>query len=291
MKWRLLILIVYLVGCSVALPSSTPEPARLVKQQATQRSIARLNQLARSITVRVISGETLGSGIIIYQQGSVYQVLTNAHVLRSADPPYQIQTPEGRIHPAKLLKNINFYGNDLGLLQFTSSRNYAVAKFGKSSHLKVGDEVFATGFAFPLETSQITPANPILPSQKQEVNTIYPASTEESISFMFTAGKFSLKLDKALTGGYQIGYTNQVEQGMSGGPLLNRQGELVGINGLHANPLWDAPDLYQDGSTPSPALQQQISQLSWAVPIETFVRLVPRSVISKSANTNRSQPL
>ncbi|MGL5063799.1 MAG: S1 family peptidase [Microcoleus sp.] len=291
MKWRLLILIAYLVGLSIALPASTPDVKVSVKQQATKLSIDRLNLLARSITVRVLSGETLGSGIIVDKQGSVYQVLTNAHVLRSADPPYQIQTPEGKIHPAKLLKTINFHGNDLGLLQFTSPDKYAVANFGNTSPLKVGDEVFASGFAFPVETSQITPATPILRNQKQEGNTAYPVVQQQSSSFVFTAGKFSLMLDKALEGGYQIGYTNQVDRGMSGGPLLNRRGELVGINGLHANPLWDAPDLYQDGSTPSPPLQQKIDRLSWAVPIETFVQLVPQSVMPKSANTSRAQPL
>ncbi len=291
MKWRLLILIAYFVGLSIVLPASKPDATILVKQQTTKLSIDRLDRLARSITVRVLSGETLGSGIIIDKQGSVYQVLTNAHVLRAADPPYQIQTPEGRIHPAKLLKTINFHGNDLGLLQFTSLDNYAVANFGNTSPLKVGDEVFAAGFGFPIETSQITLSNPILPSQKQEANTAYPVVQQQSSSFVFSAGKFSLMLDKALEGGYQIGYTNQVERGMSGGPLLNRRGELVGINGLHANPLWDAPDLYHDGSTPSPHLQEKIAQLSWAVPIETFVQLVPQSVIPKSANATQSQPL
>lgn len=291
MKWRLLILIANLVGLSIALPASTPDAAILVKQQATKLSVEQLDRLARSITVRVRSGETLGSGIIIYKQDSVYQVLTNAHVLRAAAPPYQIQTSEGQTYQAKLLKTINFHGNDLGLLQFASTRNYAVANFGNSSPLKVGDEVFAAGFSLAIETSQIAASNPIVPSQKQEEKIMHPVSREESISFVFTAGKFSLMLDKALEGGYQIGYTNQIEQGMSGGPLLNSRGELVGINGLHANPLWDAPDLYRDGSTPSPLLQQKITQLSWAVPIETFVELVPRSAIPKNADASRSQPL
>ncbi|MGL5064261.1 MAG: S1 family peptidase [Microcoleus sp.] len=291
MKRYLLILIAYFVGLSVALPASTPDATVLVKQQTTKLSIDRLNQLAKSITVRVLSGETLGSGIIVDKQGSVYQVLTNAHVLRAADPPYQIQTPEGQIHQAKLLKTINFNGNDLGLLQFTSPDNYAVANFGNTSPLKVGDEVFAAGFAFSVETSQITPSHPILPSPKQEGSTAYQVNQQKSSSFVFTAGKFSLMLDKALEGGYQIGYTNQVARGMSGGPLLNRRGELVGINGLHANPLWDAPDFYQDGSTPNPPLQQKIARLSWAVPIETFVQLVPRSMIPQSANANSKQPL
>ena len=287
MRWRLLILFAYFIGFSISMPASTPDAIILVQEPATQLSIKQLNQLTQSITVKVRSQEVLGSGILIYKQGSIYQVLTNAHVLRSAEPPYHIQTPEGLIYPAKRLETINFHGNDLSLLQFSSADNdYAVAKFGNASPLKVGDEVFAAGFAFPVEDSQLTPSSPILPRRKQEINIISPVTQEESISFVFTVGKFSLMLDKALEGGYRIGYTNEVEQGMSGGPLVNRRGELVGINGLHANPLWDAPDVYQDGSMPSPSLQKKIAQLSWAVPIETFVQLGPRSDLPKSVKLN-----
>ncbi|QEI44135.1 hypothetical protein BMF77_04766 [Dolichospermum sp. UHCC 0315A] len=35
----------------------------------------------------------------------------------------------------------------------------------------------------------------------------------------------SIVLEKALERGYQIGYTNKLEKGMSGGPLLNENGQ------------------------------------------------------------------
>ncbi len=60
---------------------------------------------------------------------------------------------------------------------------------------------------------------------------------------------------------------------MSGGPLLNRQGCVVGVNGMHAYPLWDAPLIYADGSQVDERLHQTIVRLSWAVPISTFLQL------------------
>ena len=57
---------------------------------------------------------------------------------------------------------------------------------------------------------------------------------------------------------------------MSGGPLLNRRGEVVGINGIHAYPLWDATEYYADGSEPCAALQDFIARSSWGIPIEVL---------------------
>jgi serine protease Do len=51
-------------------------------------------------------------------------------------------------------------------------------------------------------------------------------------AFKLKTGTIKMQLTKTLPGGYQLGCTNDVSQGMSGGPVLDQQGELIGINGL-----------------------------------------------------------
>ena len=257
MRWRSLILVVCVGGILSVLSAEMLNgnvfvPGELIQQSAAQLSVEELQKLAESITVKVLSGEVLGSGIVIHKQGSVYTVLTNEHVLRSGEPTYQIQTPDGRVYTADLPQTVSFNGNDLALLQFRSAEaNYAVASLGNSP--TVGDRVFAAGFKFVEEPSQ-------------------------DRGLIFRTGKVSLVLDKALEGGYRIGYTNDIEKGMSGGPLLNLRGELVSINGMHAEPLWGDPYVYEDGSEPEQKLKEQISRYSWGIPIETYVQLAPKTL-------------
>jgi S1-C subfamily serine protease len=60
---------------------------------------------------------------------------------------------------------------------------------------------------------------------------------------------------------------------MSGGPLLNQKGELVGISGRHPV-LWENSDNYEDGSQPSPDLQTLINNSSWAIPSEQIIKVI-----------------
>lgn len=213
-------------------------------QSKTDISSQQLRLKAQAITVKVMSDEFLGSGILFKKDKSIYTVITNAHVLRAGDPPYRIQTPDGHVYAARVSKNSNFGKNDLAILQFQShEKDYTILAIGSKPVL--GDQIFAAGF--------------------------YSQENEEKQSFNLTIGKVSLLLPQPLENGYQIGYTNDIQKGMSGGPLLNRRGEVLGVNGMHANPLWDTPSVFVDGSYANQALHEQINRFSWAIPIEKLI--------------------
>jgi S1-C subfamily serine protease len=255
-KLRFSYLLIACIGCwytQQPVQSLPVSGSRLIevngsRENAQQLTVNQIKNEARAIAVKVLSGYGAGSGILIKKQGQTYTVLTNNHVLAVGES-HRIQTPDGKIYQGELLRNRSFDGNDLVLLQFRSTREYSVARLA-SSPVAVGDEVFATGF----------------PGQE--------GSEKRGLEFLL--GTVSFLSPKALVGGYQIGYSNPVEKGMSGGPLLNSRGEVVGINGMHAYPLWGDPYVFKDGSKPNLPRDLMI-QSSWAIPIETFVQLGNKS--------------
>jgi S1-C subfamily serine protease len=218
-------------------------------QLTLQASEQQLYKIAQSITVRVYCGETWGSGILIRKQGNNYGILTNAHIINpSCRNSIRVQLPDNKFYS---ISNVNkFRGNDydLVLISFRSSESYAIASVNPSTRASVGNNVFAAGFPFDAEFLQ-----------RKE--------------FAFTKGKIQSLSDKAFDRGYQIGYTNLVEIGMSGGPLINQQGQVIGINGKLAYPLWTNPYVFADNSVASESLAAKMSQLSWAIPIQAFLRI------------------
>ncbi len=231
-------------------------PGKSDQQLPNQLSDQELERLARAITVKVLAGNTWGSGILIQRQQSVYTVVTNAHVIRRRNAPYFIQTHDGESYQASLLEASHFGGDDLVLLQFHSRElAYQAASFKPAFTFLAKDaEVFASGY--PIE------ADPFI-----------------SRGFVFKSGKVSVLLHKAMAGGYQVGYAIRLEQGMSGGPLLNRQGEVIGINGKSSYPLAGYPSAYQFEDGSAPIVQEELMLLSsWAIPIESLAQQVPPSL-------------
>ena len=241
----LLMLPIQVVDLSIFTP-------RVSAQQPTpQLSEEQLKRLAKSITVKVRSGESGGSGILLRKDSQIYTVITNQHVLESGKPT-QIQTEDGKTYPANLVKSVNFQGKDLALLQFRANVNYALAPLGNLATVAVNEPIYAAGFPF------------------------------EAKGFVFKTGQVLLVSERAFKEGYQIGYSNEIEKGMSGGPILNGRGQVIGINGIHAYPLWGNPYVYEDGSRPTEALLDLMSRYSWGIPIQTLARLAPQYTSKES---------
>ena len=209
-----------------------------------------LCEMAKPITVKVLGVGAWGSGILVQRQGALYSVVTNNHVLKGDKEIYQVQTVDGKIHQATVKKRFeqeNFPEDDLDLaiLQFNDPyTTYQIAKIGR---WKEGEKVLAAGF-------------PVTPE---------PSHPQKEF-FCTKLADVSRKLDASMKQGYQLGYYQEVRNGMSGGPLVNDQGQLIGINGKRQPAIFVNRDLYlyRDGSQVSESLDL-LSRSSWAIPIET----------------------
>ncbi|MEI6382000.1 MAG: serine protease, partial [Cyanobacteriota bacterium ELA615] len=205
----------------------------------------------KKVTVRIITEGNSGSGVIIGKRNNTYLILTALHVIQ-ARQNIQVQTDDGEIHSAKAIPNSLAKDKDLALLEFTTNKTYAIAKIAKQislgSGLDTGIELSATGY----------------PSQSKEFSSI-----EVTIQ----------QLPKAsLKEGYQLPYSGEIAQGMSGGPVF-LDDELVAINGRTAFPIFNNYD-YEDGSKPSKNEIEQMRKANWGIPINTALAYVKPEILT-----------
>jgi tetratricopeptide (TPR) repeat protein len=163
-------------------------------------------EISKAVTIAIKTDDSIGSGVIIKKTGQVYTILTAAHVVRNANATYKIMTIDERQYPLNYQTVKLLPGADLAILQFISPQNYQVVKIGNSNKVVEGVPVYVGGF--PMNTAAIS----------------------KSI-FNFTDGRVTANSSKPLSAGYSIIYTNVTLPGMSGGSVLNEQGELVAIHG------------------------------------------------------------
>lgn len=215
-------------------------------------------EIARQVTVRILTRPGVGAGVIVARRGQTYTVLTCEHVVAdSRDNRYTVLTADGRSHTAVWRREAIFGDADLALVQFTSSQSYRVAVMGDVSALSIGDTVYASGFPNWHWINK---------------NVIEDTRNWGLRAFRVTTGTVGMLPTRSLLRGYRIGYTNDVENGMSGGPVLDSKGQLIGINGRLKYPL-QGIDVYRfaDGTVPSQEHFQQMEALSWAIPIDEEV--------------------
>ncbi len=218
-------------------------PSRPIVAQSSQDN---LKQIAQSITVKILAGDSRGSGIIVAKQGQTYTVVTSAHGVQG-EKTYRIQTPDGKVYTAILQPlSHSSSGNDIALLTFTSPFTYVLATLGDSKEVAPNQVVYAAGFPF------------------------------DSDQLVLNRGRVSIVAAQPLVGGYQIGFSNATQQGMSGGALLNAEGKVIGILGQGANAILDNAYTYEDGSKPDEQTLEQMRQASFAVPIAAVQPFAPQ---------------
>jgi tetratricopeptide (TPR) repeat protein len=161
-----------------------------------------VNSIAKEFTV-LIGGDGIGSGVIYEKKGNSYYVLTNQHVV-AADGRYEIQTSDGGKYPVYRSREIP--GLDLAVLEFNSNKNYRVAAVANSDQVREGMPIYVVGWADAI-----------------------PGITRER-SYQFTDGTVRSLLAQG-NSGYTLVYNNEAIPGMSGGPVVDAEARVIGING------------------------------------------------------------
>ena len=144
--------------------------------------------------------QSQGSGFI-FADGLV---MTNAHVVNGMDKVI-VGLTNGKKFNAKLIGQDSF--TDLAVLRIDGKGPWPKAKLGDSTKIKVGDWAIAVGNPFGLEN---TVTLGIISNLNRNVNKL---------------GIYDKKLELIQTDA-------AINPGNSGGPLLNSNGEVIGINTL-----------------------------------------------------------
>ena len=151
---------------------------------------------------REYRSQGLGSGIIVKMDGAsnTYYVITNYHVVKDADE-ISVEAQQGeRSYPAKIVGTDE--RKDLAMVSFTTSDKHIVAELGDSDNVRTGDWAIAVGSPLGFMSSV-------------------------TMGIISAVGRTSgpggnindfLKTDAS------------INQGNSGGALVNIRGEVIGIN-------------------------------------------------------------
>jgi putative serine protease PepD len=144
-------------------------------------------------------GEAAGSGMIIDDEGLV---LTNAHVVSGANT-IEVTLFDGRDVAADLVGADS--GNDVALIRLRETDDLTPVELGDSDELQVGDSVVAVGNALNLGA---TPT----------VTTGIVSALNRAIDADSVQLEDLIQTDAA------------INQGNSGGPLVNASGQVIGVN-------------------------------------------------------------
>jgi S1-C subfamily serine protease len=145
-----------------------------------------------------------GSGVCISADG---YILTNQHVCAEKDD-WVVHDIHGKAYQASVIGRDT--KGDIALLKINAVKKMAFAKLAKENSVIVGQKAYAVGDPFKLGMGDFIP----------------------SVTLGIVSG-----VDLYMEGGFAYTYSDAVQTdaavnpGNSGGPLFNKAGEIIGING------------------------------------------------------------
>lgn len=210
-KLLVLILLVFLSGCSTVSDDFRKELKEEIKtelQEELSTSVFDLNEHLINISSKITdctltvittlpdNTESIGSGLIYSNDGNDYYVVTNEHVIRYADSIEVYVDGVTKYFAAELLKESSEL--DLAIIKFSSLDDISTCEIAEQDY-SVGEMVLSVGTSTSI---------------------LYPNTV--------TLGIIS-RIDDV------IQHDAAINNGNSGGPLFNLDGEVIGLNASKLN--------------------------------------------------------
>jgi serine protease Do len=172
---------------------TTSKPVGFVSTRDEQERIKLFNN-TKDAVVKIRTKTGVGSGFILTQDGLI---VTNSHVVRNEEQQIadrvKVTLADGTELEADVLGTSRY--QDLALIHLPNQSKLDTLKLADPGSMQVGQNVYAIGSPFGIENT-------------------------------FTAGILN-KFDKTTSA---LFHDARINSGNSGGPLLNSQGEAIGIN-------------------------------------------------------------
>ena len=146
-----------------------------------------------------------GSGFIVSDDGTI---ITNKHVVSDSSAQYTVITTDGKKYPAKVLALDPV--QDMAVVKITGAagQKFPAVRLGDSASLQIGQSVIAIGNALGEFNNTVSVG---VISGLQRSITAGGEGTNETLDNL-------IQTDAA------------INEGNSGGPLLNLKGEVIGVN-------------------------------------------------------------
>jgi S1-C subfamily serine protease len=218
------------------------EPVRPIIQQPQESFSRTVNSVKPAVvTINTISLEVktggvtrprtyeqIGSGFIVNPQG---YIITNFHVVADADE-IKVTRYDGHHHHFYDAEVVALHPDlDLAIIQISGKNHFPTAALGNSNRSKVGDWVLAIGSPFGLD---------------QSVTFGIISATRQSLIINNVEYKDLIQTDAC------------INPGNSGGPLVNVEGQVIGVNTALSN----SPQIVEDMgfSIPSNKVKRALEQ-------------------------------
>lgn len=148
-----------------------------------------------------------GSGVIFKKDGKKAYIITNNHVVEGANK-LKVTLYDGKTKDAKLVGSDVM--TDLAVVEINADGIDKVASFGDSSKLRAGDKVIAIG-------------NPLGAQFSGTVTEGIISGLDRTVEANTSSGTVEMNV---------LQTDAAINPGNSGGPLINTDGQVIGINSL-----------------------------------------------------------